>query len=168
VQPHLLGGIFILFEDISEKLWLQSAVTMLTQVQRATLDTIDDGMAIFGTDGRLVLHNSHFANMWKLTEDELSERPHFADIANLTTARIGRDGIWSIVSRGVSSAIPESLGEWSKSRRADGKLISLALARLPNGATVVTFSDLTDFERFTAEQNAAKQITHEGESNFGT
>jgi hypothetical protein len=32
--------------------------------------------------------------------------------------------------------------------RADGRTISLALSRLPNGATVVTFSDLTDLERF--------------------
>jgi PAS domain-containing protein len=162
-QPHLLGGIFVQFEDISEKLRLESAVTLLTQVQRATLDTIDDGMAIFGTDGRLVLHNSNFAKMWRLTEDELSLQPHFADIANLCTARIGRDGIWGIVSWGVNSANPESLSEWGKARRADGRLVSLALSRLPNGATVVTFSDLTDLERFGAEQNNANTVTHQGQ-----
>ncbi|HWY62412.1 MAG TPA: PAS-domain containing protein [Rhizomicrobium sp.] len=155
-QPHLLGGLFFQFEDISEKLRLESAVRLLTQVQRATLDTIDDGIAIFGTDGRLVLHNSKFTKMWRLTEDELFLQPHFADIANLCTARIGRDGIWGIVSWGVNSANPESLSEWGKARRADGRLISLALSRLPNGTTIVTFSDLTDLERFNDEQNKAK------------
>ena len=45
---------------------------------------------------------------------------------------------------------PESFGEWGKTRRADGRIISLSLSRLPNGATVVTFTDLTDLEQFSA------------------
>lgn len=57
----------------------------------------------------------------------------------------------------MNSAHPEHLGEWSKARRADGVLMSLALSRLPNGATVVTFTDLTDLERFTAEQAGVLQ-----------
>jgi PAS domain-containing protein len=150
IQPHLAGGVFVLFEDITERLRLESSLNLLTQVQKATLDTLDEGIAIFGTDGRLVLHNALFARMWKLAEDELGGQPHFAEIANLCTARIGRDGIWGIVSCGVNSATPESFGEWGKTRRADGRIISLSLSRLPNGATVVTFTDLTDLEQFNA------------------
>jgi PAS domain-containing protein len=149
-QPHLKGGVFVSFEDITERLRLESSLNLLTQVQKATLDTLDEGIAIFGTDGRLVLHNALFAKMWKLSEGELEVQPHFAEIANLCTNRIGRDGIWSIVSCGVNSASPERFGEWGKTRRADGRIISLALSRLPNGATVVTFTDLTDLEQFNA------------------
>jgi len=150
IQPHLAGGVFVLFQDITERLRLESSLNLLTQVQKATLDTLDEGIAIFGTDGRLVLHNALFAKMWKLSEDELGGQPHFAEIANICTTRIGRDGIWGIVSCGVNSATPESFGEWGKTRRADGRIISLALSRLPNGATVVTFTDLTDLEQFNA------------------
>jgi PAS domain-containing protein len=150
IQPHLAGGVFVLFQDISERLRLESSLNLLTQVQKATLDTLDEGIAIFGTDGRLVLHNALFAKMWKLSEDELDDQPHFAEIANICTARIGRDGVWGIVSCGVNSATPEKFGEWGKTRRADGRIISLSLSRLPNGATVVTFTDLTDLEQFTA------------------
>lgn len=148
IQPHLQGGMFAVYEDITERLKLESSLNLLTQVQKATLDTLDEGIAIFGTDGRLVLHNALFAQMWQLSEAELGDQPHFAEIANICTARIGRDGIWGIVSCGVNSATPESFGEWGKAVRADGRTISLALSRLPNGATVVTFSDLTDLERF--------------------
>ena len=164
-QPNLLGGIFVQFEDISEKLRLESALALLTQVQRATLDTVDDGMAIFGTDGRLMLHNSQFANMWRLGEEELFAQPHFVDIANLCTARIGRDGIWGIVSWGVNSAEPESISDWGNAKRADGRLISLNMSRLPNGATVVTFCDMTDLERFHAEQiGAGRAVTRDQNS----
>ncbi|HKU65556.1 MAG TPA: PAS-domain containing protein [Rhizomicrobium sp.] len=152
-QPHLQGGVFLKFDDITEQLRLESSLCLLTQVQKATLDTLDGGIAIFGTDGRLVLHNALFASMWHLSENELVAQPHFAEIANLCTARIGRDGIWGVVSCAVNSATPESLGEWGKTRRADGRVISLSLSRLPNGATVVTFTDLTDLERFEALEN---------------
>jgi PAS domain-containing protein len=150
IQSHLLGGVFILFEDITERLKLESSLNLLTQVQKATLDTLDEGIAIFGTDGRLVMHNVPFGRMWKLSESELDGQPHFAEIANLCTGRIGQDGIWGIVSCGVNSATPECFGEWSKTRRADGRVISLSLSRLPNGATVVAFSDITDLEKFRA------------------
>jgi PAS domain-containing protein len=134
-QQHLQGGAFALFEDITERLRLESALILLTQVQKATLD---EGIAIFGTDGRLVLHNALFTKMWQLSENELDNQPHFAEIANLCTDRIRRDGIWGIVSCGVNSATPERFGEWGNAKRADGRTISLALSRLPNGATVVT------------------------------
>jgi len=153
-QPHLQGGVFVLFEDITERLRLEASLNLLTQVQKATLDTLDEGIAIFGTDGRLVLHNALFATMWRLTEGELSDQPHFAEIANLCTDRIGRDGIWGIVSCGVNSATPERFGEWGKATRADGRTISLALSRLPNGATVVAFTDITDLEQFGGLQNS--------------
>jgi len=152
-QAHLQGGFFLKFTDITEHLRLESSLSLLTQVQKATLDTLDSGIAIFGTDGRLVLHNALFANMWRLSESELVAQPHFAEIANLCTARIGRDGIWGMVSCAVNSAAPESLGEWGKTKRADGRVISLSLSRLPNGATVVTFTDLTDLERFDSLEN---------------
>ena len=80
--------VFVLFQDITERLRLESSLNLLTQVQKATLDTLDEGIAIFGTDGRLVLHNALFARMWKLSEDELGGQPHFAEIANVELAVI--------------------------------------------------------------------------------
>ena len=159
IHPHLLGGVFILFEDITERLKLESSLNLLTQVQKATLDTLDEGIAIFGTDGRLVMHNLPFARMWKLSENELDGQPHFAEIANLCTDRIGYDGIWGLVSCGVNSATPERFGEWSKTKRADGRVISLSLSRLPNGTTVVAFNDITDLEQFSAlEQDLSEAV----------
>ena len=155
MRSHWDGGIFILCEDISEKLKLESSLNLLTQVQKATLDTLDEGVAIFGTDGRLVLHNALFAKMWRLTESDLTGQPHLAKIGQLCSRRIGHDGIWSIVASGVSAATPERFGEWGKAKRADGRIISLALSRLPNGATMASFADLTDLEKFQQVQRPA-------------
>jgi PAS domain S-box-containing protein len=151
VQPHLLGGLFFQFEDVSERLRLEASFMMLTQVQRATLDAVNDGIAIFGPDGRLILHNRAFAKLWGLNEDELSGQPHLTKVANLAEARMGHDSIWSIVTVGVTSDEPERCAEWGKAHRADGRIISVSMSRLPNGATVVTFTDLSAVKRYQSE-----------------
>jgi PAS domain-containing protein len=157
-RSHWDGGVFILCEDISEKLKLESSLNLLTQVQKATLDTLDEGVAIFGTDGRLVLYNALFAKMWRLTEGDLTDQPHLGKIAQLCSRRIGHDNIWNIVASGVSAASPERFGEWGKAKRADGRVISLALSRLPNGATMASFADLTDLEKFQGQQTPPHSV----------
>jgi PAS domain-containing protein len=149
------GGRLFIFRDISDALRLETSFNLLTQVQKATLDTLDEGVAIFGTDGRLVLHNGIFAGMWRLTDGELAPQPHFTEIADLCAVRIGRDVIWEVVAEGISSTALERFREWSKLRRADDRIISLSLSRLPNGATLARFTDMTDLEKFTAIQSDA-------------
>jgi PAS fold len=119
-------------------------------VVRATLDTVEDGVAIFWPDGRLVLYNTAFAKLWRLTADALSGEPHLTKLAKLSETQTGPSAVWSIVSAGVASEAPERCNEWGKCRRADGRTISVSMSRLPNGATAVTFADVTDIERYDA------------------
>ena len=157
--PYLLGGAIFLFRDISERLRTEASYQMLVLSQRATLNTVNEAMAVFGPDGRLKLHNDAFIRLWKLNEDQLSGQPHLTAVAGLCAARTGRDGIWSMVSAGVNSSEPARYGEWGHLARADGRSLSLALTRLPEGATVVSFTDVTDLQRFqtllTEEQQSS-------------
>jgi len=148
--PYQLGGVYYLFEDISEKLRLNTSLHMLSQTQRATLDAIEDSMAVFGPDGRLKLHNSAFSDLWQFEESELAAEPHLTKITAVSASRIGRDSVWSMVSTGVTSGEPSRYGEWGRVTRADGRVLSVSLTRLPLGATLVIFEDLTDIERFNA------------------
>jgi PAS domain-containing protein len=163
MEPRLDGGLFLICEDITEKLRLESSLNLLTQVQQATLDTLEDGIAIFGTDGRLVMNNAPFASLWKLSEDDLKGRPHFAELADICAGHFGQDGIWGMVAYGINSAAPEKFSELGKARRADGRMLSIAVSRLPNGSTVVTFSDLANLEKFLAAQaEDAEASAHRG------
>jgi len=151
-RPHLQGGTFYTFEDVSETLSLKAALATLGAVQKVTLDTIEDPVAIFETDGRLTQSNQAFARLWHLSAEELADAPHFTALAALCMSRFGRDNIWDIVSSAIASQSPERYGEWGNIARSDGRLISLAPTRLPNGATLVCFRDVTDLERFRAFQ----------------
>ena len=144
------GGFVYLFEDVSEQFRQKSAYNALIKVQQATLDTLQEGVAVFGTDGRLKLHNNAFARQWRLHDDELGNAPHLNAIANACERRFGRDRIWKTISASVTSASPDHLGGYFVVERSDERIISIALTRLPDGATLVTFSDLTDHVRLQA------------------
>ncbi|HEY0300081.1 MAG TPA: PAS domain-containing protein [Rhizomicrobium sp.] len=148
--PYLLGGVYYVFEDISETIRLKASLQVLAGTQRAALDTVAEAIAVFGPDGRLKMHNTAFADLWRLEESELADEPHLSRIAALSTARIGVDGIWSMVSSGITSGEPARYGNWGRVTRADGRVLSLSLTQLPLGAMLAGFEDITDIERFTA------------------
>ncbi|GAA0579586.1 hypothetical protein GCM10008942_30610 [Rhizomicrobium electricum] len=157
--PYLLGGTVYLFRDISERLRMETTHQLLLNTQRALVNTVDQALALFGPDGRLRMHNDAFTKLWQFAERELAGEPHLTKIADLCAARIGRDGIWSMIAAGVNASEPERLGEWGDLARADGKALSLDVTRLPDGATLVTFTDNTDLAQFTETLLKPKVVT---------
>jgi signal transduction histidine kinase len=147
-QPHPFGGLTFLYEDVSERLNLESNYNTLVKVQSATLDTLNEGVAVFGPDGRLKLSNAAFARIWDLKPEELQGEPHARVFAGLSAARFGDSAIWDRLIQAIVSdgGAPRSLGEVERSDRA---ILSLNLSPLPDGATLVTFSNVTD--RFRIE-----------------
>ena len=70
------GGVTYLFVDETERLALERDYNVLIGVQRETLDSLKEGVAVFGTDGRLKLFNSALAEIWQLSRRALAEEPH--------------------------------------------------------------------------------------------
>jgi signal transduction histidine kinase len=147
-QPHPFGGLIFLYEDVTERLALESSYNTLIKVQSATLDTLQEGVAVFGPDARLKLHNAAFARIWELEEAELAGEPHVQKIADICTTRFGDDTIWNKLAVGISSGA-ERRRDWGEIERSDKTILALSLAALPDGATLVTFADVTD--RFNIE-----------------
>ncbi len=147
-QPHPFGGLSFLYEDVTEKLALESSYNTLIQVQSATLDTLVEGVAVFGPDGRMKLHNAAFARIWDMSEAELEGEPHVRSIAQSATRKFGDGEMWDrLIQQIVSGAAQQrDMGEVERSDRA---ILSLTLSPLPDGATLVTFADVTD--RFRIE-----------------
>lgn len=151
------NGKLVLFEDISQQLALETAANLLRQVQKATLDTLDEAIAIFAADGRIIMYNAHFAALWHLSEAELAPQPHYLRIAALCLARIGQDEIWNKIGESVNAVETAQRFTPRTLQRADGRRLLLALSRLPNRATIANFTDLTDMDRFKAMQDEDRQ-----------
>ena len=146
-QPHPFGGLTFLYEDVTARLTLESDYNTLIKVQSATLDTLSEGVAVFGPDGKLKLHNAAFARIWEFEPEDLEGEPHVRTISALSRDKFGDTAIWDqLIQAIVAGASARDLGDVE---RSDRSILSLSTSPLPDGATLVTFNDVTD--RFRIE-----------------
>ena len=79
--PNPEGGVTYLFDDVTESLDLARRFDRLIRVQRETLDSLAEGVAVFGSNGKARLFNPAFAKMWKLSPEQLGDEPHIDTVA---------------------------------------------------------------------------------------
>lgn len=162
-NPSAQGGLTYLFDDVSDSMDLQSRVNALIQVQRETLDTLAEGVALFGQDGRLKLFNRAFADLWRLDRALLDGSPHIHAIVEHGTAMAPAEGPWSDLTAAVSGLSDRRERSAVRLERVDGSVLDCAAEPLPDGATLLTFVDVTasvNVERALTERNDA--LEHAG------
>ena len=152
------GGITYLYENVTERLALESRYNALIHVQRETLDTLREGVAVFGPNGRLRLHNRAFASIWRLS-------PRCSAASRISTTSSSPAARSMTTRRNGSAPRPRSPPSLSERRpyesqfdRPDGSVITSAALPLPDGGTLITYSDVTDskrVERALIERNEA-------------
>ena len=156
-SPNPQGGVTYLFDDVTERFALESQFNALTRVQGETLDALKEGVAVFGADGRLKLINPAFAALWRFDPDDAADRPHIDEIATLC-APLFDDRHWAAL-RDVIVGLPEDAHRLrARIERKDGVVLDCAAMPLPDGATLLTFLDVTagvNVERALKERNQA-------------
>ena len=167
--PNPQGGVTYLFDDVTERLDLVRRYDALIRVQRETLDNLAEAVAVFGSDGRLRLHNPAF----------VADVAADAGSARRTAAYRGGDRLVPRALRRrcalAAAARPPSprsrtasavVGPARASRRQRGRLRTVPL---PDGATLVAFQDVTDtvnVERALRERNEALETADELKVDF--
>ena len=155
--PNPAGGVIYLFDDVTERLALERRYDALIGVQTATLDNLTEAVAVFGSDGRLRLSNPAFIRMWRLDAELLAERPHIEAVTVRARPLHGDHAIWRSLRRTIT-AIDNREPVTGRIERPDGNVVDCATLPLPDGATLVTFQDVTDtvnVERALRERNEA-------------
>ena len=166
--PNPEGGITYLFDDVTEALELKRRYDALIRVQGETLDHLSEAVAVFGSDGRLRLFNPVFARMWRLLSALLAERPHVEAIVAACQALHEDDATWRSL-RAAVTGLEHRQPVSKRLERKDGSVIDCATMPLPDGATLVTFQDVTDsvnVERALRERNEALQTAYDLKNDF--
>jgi signal transduction histidine kinase len=141
------GGATYFYEDVTERLLLESRYNALIEVQGETLDTLREGVAVFGPDGRLRLHNSALASIWRLNPLRLESQPHVDDI--IAWCRVLHDAPeeWDRIKAAVTAISSERGPYESQLNRLDGSTVASCALPLPDGGTLLTFNDISDAKR---------------------
>jgi len=158
MTPNPNGGVTYLYDDMSERYDLESRFNTLYRTQSETLQSLREGVAVFGADGRLKFGNPAFASLWRLAPEFLGEKPHFETIVERCRQLHPTAATWSDL-RGVVTGLPDArLGLTRRLERSDGAVLDLTAQPLPEGASLLTFVDVTadvNVERALTDRNKA-------------
>ncbi|WP_369057910.1 ATP-binding protein [Caulobacter sp. 73W] len=158
-QPHPLGGMLVLYSDITGELRLKAQYNALIQVQQATLDKLTDAVSVFGSDGRLRLHNDAFARFWNVGAADLEAAGDFERVVELCQHRIHDLQFWRELKGRVADPDPQARAPISgEIKDSDSRIIAYQSRPLPDGATLIAFSDITDtrqLEQAVADRSMA-------------
>lgn len=163
------GSASYLYENITEELALKSRYNALIRVQKETLDHLREGVAVFASNGRLKLFNPAFASIWELGDDALFEEPHIDDVINWCRELLDDDEPWDEVKHAITSIDYEREPLEGQLNRPDGSTLAYAGLPLPDGATLLTYVDITDskhVENALIERNEALVAADQLKSTF--
>ncbi len=166
--PNPEGGVTYLFDDVTESLDLARRFDGLIRVQRETLDNLTEAVAVFGSNGRAQLFNPAFARMWKLSTEAMREQPHIETVETWCKPLFDDAATWRTI-RDAITRIDNRIQVPLKLERKDGSVLDCMAMPLPDGATMLTFQDITDtenVERALRERNEALETADQMKVDF--
>ena len=169
VNANPQSGVTYLFDDVTERYHLESRFNAQSRVQTETLDTLKEGVAVFGSDGRLKLSNAAFSHLWRLEAQELADQPHIDRVAELCGRLAPVIEPWDALRANVAGLHDRRHGIELRIARRDGTVVDCTSAPLPDGATLITFTDTTasvNVERALTERNKALIETEQLRNDF--
>ncbi|MSO74457.1 MAG: PAS domain-containing sensor histidine kinase [Alphaproteobacteria bacterium] len=168
VTPHPFGGLMFIMLDVTDRFALERSHSTLTAVQRATLDNLYEAVVVFGASGRLKLSNPGYAAMWGLDATHLSTEPHINDLLDLIQGHFDPADFDRQHGEFIAR-LSERTRSTQRFARRDGKVFDCTFVPLPDGATLVTYLDISDsfqVEQALRERTEALETTDRLKSEF--
>ncbi|MCB1508100.1 MAG: PAS-domain containing protein [Hyphomicrobiaceae bacterium] len=166
-RGHARGGATFIFDNETQRVSLASQVNALLKDQRDTLDGLREGVAVFGADGKLKLSNAAFAALWALAPGVLEPGTHVGKILEACqTSLVTAEALRPL--RGfIGSLTGGRTGFVNRLELKDRRVIDLNALPLVDGATLVSFHDVTDTVR-AAENLKASNLRLEEANQIKT
>ncbi|MCT8998127.1 sensor histidine kinase [Chelativorans intermedius] len=167
-NPQPKGGVTWVFENLTEKIDLESRYNAAIRVQSETLDNLAEGVAVFGPDGRLRLSNPAFRTLWNIPERLVEAGTHISALKAVCEP-LAMPSPWDDFVAAATGFDDERRDSSGRTELAAGTILHYAIIHLPNGQVMMTFVDVTDsvnVERALKEKNEALEKADKLKNDF--
>jgi len=168
-QPHPLGGLLVFYEDVTDHFALERSYNTLFAVQKETMNNLHEGLAVFGIDGCLQLYNEAFLEIWQLSRDFLDENPHTTEVIDCCAKNYGSSHqITELKNLIVGGEAKKEISS-GQLKRQDDSVLDYSIVPLPDGATLITFINVSDsfaIEKALRERNQALEEADKIKADF--
>jgi signal transduction histidine kinase len=162
-RPHPHGSLAFVFDDVTERLRLEQQFRHSIDLRRATLDRLDEGLAVFGPDGLLQLVNAAFHEIWGTDAETVRPSMHASELLPMVRGLTVETDVWERLMTFITGA--HSHQAWgARLTLGTGRILGARFASLPGGSTMAVFGDVTDSERIALalrERNEALEAAEE-------
>ncbi|MEP9374518.1 ATP-binding protein [Mesorhizobium sp. KR1-2] len=167
-NPQPKGGVTWVFENLTERINLESRYNAAVRVQGETLDNLTEGVAVFGPDGRIRLSNPAFFSLWGLSPELVRANTHIS-VIRAQCDTVAKDSPWANFVAAVTGFDEERRDGRGQTELSNGTVLRYAVIHLPNGQVMITFVDVTDsvnVERALKDKNEALQRADQLKNDF--
>ncbi len=167
-NPQPKGGAIWVFENMTEKFDLESRYNTLMKIQGETLDNLAEGVAVFGSDGKIRLSNPAFAALWSLPRELAKEGVHISAI-RAACKDMAPNKEWDVFVGSATGFDDARDGRSGHIELNSGSVLAFTQVPLPKGQTMLTFVDITDtvnVERALKDKNDALQRADNLKNDF--
>jgi len=144
--------------DVTELKRQKAELSRRSRLLEATLSAADQGICIWGPDGRLTMWNGQVAGLLDLPADLLTAGRSFAEFEAFLKTR----GEAALTDTGAAASGPAK-GSRARVRyehvRRDGHVLDVIHTGLPDGGRMISYGDITAFRR-------VERDLREGEERF--
>lgn len=167
--PRKQGGCTWVFENVTERLALESNYNSLIRVQGETLDHLHEAVAVFGSNGKVRLFNPALQKLWSAAGIEVNEKLHIVKVIKLWTDTIHNpDDLKKILGK-ITGLDDERSDLSGRLELKNGTNFEYSLVPLPDGQSMLTLSDITanvNFEKALNERAEALEESDRLKSSF--
>ncbi|WP_377292433.1 ATP-binding protein [Rhizobium sp. SG2393] len=163
------GGVTWVFENLTEKVDLETRYNTLLRVQGETIDHLAEGVAVFGPDGRIKLSNPAFRALWGVSEEQMAPGTHIKAIEKACAVSYDQPDGWKLFNTVITSFDDERQACQGRLELRTGLILDFAVIPLPNAQTMLTFVNTTDsvrVERALTEKNEALKLADALKNDF--
>lgn len=138
IAPQPIGGLLYMYEDITDKTYLEREYKILSAVQKETIDHLFEGILVFGSDYRLRFSNPAIESIFGIPHKKRREGTHLNDFVNYTQKSClnGKTREWLAL---FEKRLPIAKKVDVESDRA----IQFVYSPLPDGSHLLSFIDLS-------------------------
>lgn len=142
-NPQSSGEVTWTFENLTERIDLESRYNAAVRVQGETLDNLAEGVAVFGSDGRLQISNPAFASLWELEQSFIKPGMHISSLRDACSKSVA-ESPWDGFVSDTTGFDDERRDRQGVVTLESGMSLNYSVVFLPNGHTMFVFKDVTD------------------------
>jgi PAS domain-containing protein len=149
-RPHPQGALAFLFEDISANITLERKYRSELELSQATLDKLNEAVAVFNASGSLVFVNTAFESLWDLDPMHGLQGPTITDLAATWAQKCQPNPVWSKLAEFATAE--DARTTWSDAiTTRDGRNLQILVAPLPDASALVVFRTTSENALDSAE-----------------